>query len=57
MFLAGDDPVRSDILEKDTMINYWALLNKKITDIKKVEAKRKAQEAKTRGRSNHRTHS
>lgn len=54
MFLAGDDPVKADILEKETMINYWALLNKKINDQKKLEAKQKELKSKKGGRrSNH----
>jgi len=56
MWLAGDDPVKADSLEKDSLINYWALLNKKLNDHKRSEAQRKALEVNKRGRSNHRAH-
>lgn len=44
MALAGDDPIRSQQLENEPMISYWALLNKKLKDAKRAsEAKHKSE--------------
>ena len=39
MWLAEDDPVRAEYLERETMINYFYMLNKKMADA--VETKRR----------------
>lgn len=53
--LAGDDPVRMQQLEKEPILSYWALLNKKLKDAKRMSEAKKKSETKHRNgrRGNH----